>query len=187
MLHPVLVTNHLEFIAQCSKIHFCSFSHSNGGYFLAWFNLHEISLSPSRSLSSQSLSLPIYVLIGSSRHNTNCRTFPLSPPSPPITSSLPFYLRGFGSCRKPKEERSAKHTLLLVSLISFSKARGRRRCWEEKGRKRGICFHCSVVKPWLDHKGILPPVTEKVFHTYFTCFYLSWQVMCVIGEAVIPI
>lgn len=81
---------------------------------------------------------PCRTLIGSSRHNTNSKTF------------LGFPSEDFGSCRHVAACQS--HQLRVKRVV------GRR-----KGRKRSICFHCDLVKSSSDHKGILSPVTEKGF------------------------
>lgn len=60
--------------------------------------------------------------------------------------------------------------------LSISSVEGEKSCWEEKGRKRGICFHCDVVKPQSDHKGILTPVTEKAFNANLVSFLFDLTV-----------
>lgn len=56
----------------------------------------------------------------------------------------------------------------------------------ERKEKRYL-FSLQCCKALVRSQRNSPPVTEKAFNTYFTCFYLSWQFMCVIGEAVNPI
>lgn len=154
---------------------------------LAWFNLHEISLRLLFPLCLASLCLfPSYLLLDPADTTQTLGLF-LSPlPLPRSSTSTSEDLAVAVSERRRRVQKKT-HTLLPVSLISFSESERKGDVGRRKEGKGGICFHCSVVKPWSDHKGILTPVTEKTFNTYSTWFYLSWQFMCVIGEAVNPI
>lgn len=89
--------------------------------------------------------------------------------SPPSTSTSEDLAVAVSQRRRGVQNT---HRCLSNSSV-FRKSERKGDIGRRKGRKRGICFHCNVVKPWLVHQGFLAPVTEKTSNMYFTCFYLS--------------
>lgn len=141
---------------------------------LTWFDPWKKKTQLLFSASSQSLSLPIVALIGSSRHSTN-------PPPIPQSTKPCFSTSEDLAVAVSQRRRGVQNTHRCLSGSSVFRKWGGGCCVEKRYR-----FHRSVVNPWLDHKGILPAATEKSLSAYSPCFYLSWQLVCVTGEAVNP-